>query len=65
MDYDKLELEVYDLIKSMLSQARLQVSIPQARAYSMEVHTLMQSIKAIQELMILKEQLKSIKPPEK
>ena len=65
MDYDKLELEVYDLIKSMLSQARLQVSIAQARAYSMEVHTLMQSIKAIQELMILKAQLKSMVGPEK
>ena len=65
MDYEKLEQEVYDLIKSYIAQARFQSSQSSARAYSMEIATLLQGIKSIQELMILKAQLKSMIGAEK
>jgi len=65
MDYEKLELEVYDLIKSYIAQARFQSSQSSARAYSMEIATLLQGIKSIQELMILKAQLKNMVGAEK
>ena len=65
MDYEKLEQEVYDLIKSMIGQARFSVSTAQSRAYSLEVVQLLAGIKTIKEIEILIAQLKSMMPPEK
>ena len=65
MDYDKLELEVYELIKSMVGQARFSVSNAQSRAYSLEVVQLLAGIKTLKEIGILQVQLKSMVGPEK
>jgi|WetSurSiteA1Bulk_404760.scaffolds.fasta_scaffold320876_1 hypothetical protein len=65
MDYEKLELEVYELIKSFISQAKFQSASPQSRAYSLEIVQLVAGIKTLKEIEILKAQLKSMSPPEK
>lgn len=63
MDYDKLEQELYDYMKSALAQSRFQVQQPQARAYIQEIAIGLAAVKTIKEISILDKQIDSMTPP--
>ena len=63
MDYDKLESELYDYIKSALSQARFGIAQAQARAYVQEAMIALESIKRLKEIVLLNRQLESLVAP--